>query len=457
MRLLLLLLVCWVQVSFAQVTIRITSWPASTPANPQFYLAGTMNGWNPSDSNFRFTQSGNGYELQIPAGTGTAQYKITRGSWATGEGTATGGQSANRSFTYSPNLNIDIQIIGWENVSNQTSTALPNVKIVNANFPMPQLNTTRRVWIYLPNDYDSNSTKRYPVFYLQDGQNIFDVVTSFNGEWEVDETLSNKQKQGDKGCIVVSIDNAASSRIDEYSPYVNKQYGGGKGEAYAQFIVESLKPYIDSNYRTQTDRNNTAIGGSSLGANISLYAFMAYPTVFSKVALFSPALWFSDSLYDFVNQQPATERSTFYFVAGRKESQTMVSDMESMIALLQTKGYLNTAIQLVVKEDGEHKDWFWRREFGPCYDWLLKDVTNSLSSLTKEEEFSVYPNPTMKVFSISRDAKSIILMDTQQQIIQMWMDVTANENLSISGIKSGQYFLSVETNQGRITKKMVID
>ena len=203
---------------------------------------------------------------------------------------------------------LELEILGWEDLGSSNSTAADNVSVLDEDFYIPQLDRYRRIWIYLPPDYEDNPDQHYRVLYMHDGQNVFDESTSFAGEWEVDESLNDLFLDGDKGCIVVAIDNGADLRINEYSPWYNATYqAGGEGEAYVDFIVETLKPYIDSNFRTLPDRQHTGIMGSSLGGLISHYAMVEHPEVFGKVGVFSPAYWFNPEIYDHTAQNPIAE------------------------------------------------------------------------------------------------------------------------------------------------------
>ena len=216
------------------------------------------------------TDLGNGQlEITVNPPIGLVKYKFTRGSWATVEGTSSGGFRPDREYNYTGSAQTtEVVIEGWEDVS-QGSTAAPNVHLLDADFFMPQLNRSRRIMIYLPPDYET-SQKRYPVLYMHDGQNLFDDATSFSGEWGVDESLNELHSQGDYGCIVVGIDNGGGLRIDELAPWLNTNYNeGGEGAQYMDFIVETLKPHVDANYRTFTGREFTAIMGSSLVGLIS--------------------------------------------------------------------------------------------------------------------------------------------------------------------------------------------
>lgn len=196
-------------IGMSQVTLRITSIPGNTPPSSTIYLAGSINNWNAGDANYIMQPDGLGaYQIIIPQGTGSVEYKFTRGSWPTVEGNASGGFLPNRTFTFtgSPQT-ISLTILSWEDLTGGgTSTAASNVQILSPNFYIPQLDRNRRIWLYLPPDYFTSS-KNYPVLYMQDGQNLFDNLTSFSGEWQVDETLNNLFNQGDYGAIVVGIDN----------------------------------------------------------------------------------------------------------------------------------------------------------------------------------------------------------------------------------------------------------
>lgn len=250
-------------------------------------------------------------------------------------------------------------------------TLTPNVTVLTDSFIIPQLNRERRVWLYLPNDY-ATSQRRYPVLYLHDGQNVFDEATSFAGEWGVDETLRQLQQAGqDQGCIVVAVDNDGKRRLDEYSPWRNEKLGGGEGDAYVEFLVKTLKPYVDAKYRTLPGREYTGIAGSSMGALISLYASLKYQEVFSKVGLFSPAFWFAKQpLFDFVRATKIRQSMRFYLVAGAQEGEGMVPLMAAMHDSLRKAGAAPKDLYYQVSPDGKHSEWFWRREFPAAYQWL---------------------------------------------------------------------------------------
>ena len=197
--------------------------------------------------------------------------------------------------------------IVWADLVNQEQdSTLKGQGEVIEEFTMPQLGRERRIWVYLPPEYEA-STQSYPVLYMHDGQNLFDKSASYDGEWEVDETLNQLFAGGEtEGIIIVGIDCEPECRRDEYSPWERTLIEqGGEGDDYLDFLVNNLKPYIDKNYRTLPDREHTGIGGSSMGGFISLYGGLKYQEVFSKIAAFSPAIFVHpDKLDDFIRCPP---------------------------------------------------------------------------------------------------------------------------------------------------------
>ncbi len=153
----------------------------------------------------------------------------------------------------------------------------------------------RDVIVYLPPGYKRTRTKRYPVLYLHDGQNLFDGATSFipGREWQVDETAERLIESNDiEPLIIVGIHNTGMDRVDEYTPTPDDRIKkGGRADTYGRLIVEELKPFIDSTYRTLADRENTGLGGSSLGGLVSLYLGLKHSEVFGKLAIISPSAW----------------------------------------------------------------------------------------------------------------------------------------------------------------------
>lgn len=338
-----------------------------------FFLAGNFNNWNPGDTAYRFISvAPNTYRLQRNLPAGNYQYKVTRGNWKNVESGPNGVAIANRTFTLASDTNIALTVVSWadEFETIPKHTASKNVKLIDTAFKIPQLGKTRRIWIYLPPSYEL-SKAHYPVIYMQDGQNLFDEATSGFGEWKIDELLDQLAAKGSKESIVVGIDHGGEDRLKEYNPY-NSQFGVGQGTAYVDFLAQTLKPYIDQHYRTKTDAKNTSVAGSSMGGLISMYAVMRYPKVYGNAGIFSPAFWLAKNIEsDLKSTKQQLRKNKFYFVAGALESKSMVSDMNSIYQLLNSANKLPN-VKLVVKNDGEHKEWFWSREFVDFYNFIAK-------------------------------------------------------------------------------------
>jgi predicted alpha/beta superfamily hydrolase len=163
--------------------------------------------------------------------------------------------------------------------------------LMNDSIHSPQLNNQRPLFVWLPQSYEATD-RRYPVLYMHDGQNLFDAYTSFAGEWGVDETMILLEDEGIEA-IIVGIPNN-DRRLFEYTPYPDPrlQVKKGEGDAYLKWIIETLKPMIDHDFRTLPDRDHTSMAGSSMGGLITLYGFLRYPEVFGRVGVFSPSFWF---------------------------------------------------------------------------------------------------------------------------------------------------------------------
>ena len=365
----------------AQIHVRfIVKQHPSLHAMDTIYVAGSFNTWNPSDNRYQFKPVNSDspfIDLQLAAGN--YEYKLTRGSWNKVETSKNGKDAGNRSLILAKDTAIKIFINGWkddfkiEAVARQ-HTASSHVSVLDSAFYIPQLNRTRRIWLYLPDDY-SKTKKRFPVLYMHDGQNLFDEATSGFGEWGVDECLDSLFRQGKKECIVIGIDNGAK-RMNEYNPYEFKPYGNGEGDKYVDFLVKTLKPYIDKSLRTLPDKKNTFIAGSSMGGLISLYAVMKYPTVFGGAGIFSPAFWTASGLEKDVNKMTKKMRSKLFFYAGGKEGDRMIPDMKKIEADIKAlpayrTGRSSAKIYKRIDPDAKHNEAAWRKYFPEFYKWIL--------------------------------------------------------------------------------------
>jgi predicted alpha/beta superfamily hydrolase len=232
---------------------------------------------------------------------------------------------------------------------------------------IPELKIRRKIWVYLPNQYPV-SVKHFPVLYMHDGQNLFDVKSSFAGEWGIDEYLDSTDFAG----IVIGIDNGGDARIHEYNPNDTTVPGDGLGDEYLLFLVTVLKPFIDRNFRTLPDAANTAIAGSSMGGLISFYAGLLHPQVFGCIGVFSPSFWLVPYLQEQVSKLAGERHHNqhYYFYGGGLEGGQMLELLEAVSGRLRQTA--NCEVTLAVQVGGQHTESSWRKMFPDFYSWLIK-------------------------------------------------------------------------------------
>lgn len=452
----------FIQTSFAQLTLKVTQTPINSPTDLSIFVAGNFQGWTPGDPNYELIDNGDGtFEITIMPDAGTLEFKFTRGDWGTVEGNVNGGFLPNRTLDYDGTPTTEnLQILSWEDVGGTNSTAADNVQIFDTDFFIPQLNRTRRIWVYLPPDYQT-SQKEYPVLYMHDGQNCFNAATSFSGEWEVDESLNELFDQGDYGCIVVAIDNGGQYRTDEYTPFNNPDYGGGQGDLYLEFIIDNLKPVIDATFRTLPEREYTGIMGSSLGGLISHHAIIEYQETFSKGGLFSPSYWFTKTeTFAHVENTPKEYPLKGYMVIGSQEGSVHVGNVNEMYNHFLSNGFEDEELNKQIHSDGEHSEWYWRREFPAAYKWLFGDLDlTSVDEITKVD-MDIFPNPSDSILNIKGwevlEKPAVEIVTLRGKTLLEKRPITQNL-IEMDAVPKGLYVVKVWSNDRLVeAKKWVI-
>ncbi|MBK8786696.1 MAG: alpha/beta hydrolase [Chitinophagaceae bacterium] len=346
--------------------------------NDTAFLAGSFNNWNPGNNAFRFLLTNeNSFELILNLPAGQYAYKCTRGNWGTVECFADGKDINNHSFRITADTTIEINIEAWRDdfaPVTKMHTASKQVQVMDTAFFIPQLNRARRIWIYLPEGYEKNK-KEYPVMYMHDGQNIFDEYTAGFGEWGVDECLDSLINAGKQACIVVGIDNGPK-RLNEYNPFTFRNFGEAEGDRYLDFIVQTLKPFIDKKYRTLSSKENTIIAGSSMGGLLSYYAMIKQPQVFGKAGIFSPAFWTAPAINSLTDSLAAKVNGKFFFYIGGQEGAAYLNDMVTIQELLGEKS--TAMIYSVVDDEGMHNEKAWRKWFAEFYNWIMAEGFNKV-------------------------------------------------------------------------------
>lgn len=446
----------------SQVTFIIDSMPDYTPEDSEIYIAGNFNSWNPGNPDFMLQKNEQDkYSITLEAQNegSTLEFKFTRGSWDNVEKGPAGEEIPNRSFVFGNGETVEIIIYNWADFGGGNHTAADNVHILSEDFFMPQFNRDRRIWIYLPPDYET-SQKNYPVIYMHDGQNLFDEATSFLGvEWKVDETLNTLAEESVEVPIVIGIDNGGLYRIDEYTPWANPTYGGGQGKLYTDFIIETLKLFVDENYRTLKERENTAIWGSSLGGLISFYAGLKYQDIFSKIGVFSPSFWFSDSVYLFAEEMGKQQDMRIFLMAGDQESGATVHDMQAMYDTLLNVGFTTDELNIKVVPNGQHNEFLWQQEFRETYLWLFNFFAYAIEEFYFSDEIFVYPNPVTDVLIFPSDLKvndiSKIEVFNSSGCKVIDIDSISDRKINVNHLPDGIYFVKLSGNSNFFQAKFI--
>ena len=239
----------------------------------------------------------------------------------------------------------------------------------------------RDVLIYLPRGYRRLARQRYPVLYLQDGQNVFDAATSFAGvEWSVDETAQELIRQKlMEPVIIVAVANTGDERIHEYAPSRGvidsgarrKRRSRGLARHYGRFLIEELKPYIDRHYRTKREAEFTGLGGSSLGGLVTLALGLWFPDVFQRLIVMSPAVWWDDQvIVKMVEKLPGKLPLKIWLDTGTYEPGW--ERARTLRDALVDKGWrLHGDLQYTEVDGADHSEWAWASRVDPALRFLF--------------------------------------------------------------------------------------
>ncbi len=230
--------------------------------------------------------------------------------------------------------------------------------------------------VYVPPMYETEGERRFPVLYMQDGQNLFDPETSFikGNHWRMGETADPLAEAGAiEPLIIVGIYNAGEKRMDEYTPVEDKRLGGGHADTYGRMLVEELKPFIDAHYRTLPGPEHCGVGGSSLGGLVSLHLALRYPTVFSRLAVVSPSVWWRNRMIlKTVTALAEKPPLRIWLDMGTKESTKALQDARALRDALIRKGWrLGEDLVYFEAEGGEHTESAWAERVDPMLRFLF--------------------------------------------------------------------------------------
>ena len=384
---------------------------------PPLFLASNLTGWDPASTPATETvhsPSGEpiGWAFDLPRnGLEEMLFKFTRGGWETVEVSISGADIQDRALTDTLGKGQDLATVrtielAVEGFADQRGTRWPDLRppsrpgeptvtgdLRTFEHTSRILRNTRTVRVWLPPGYSDplNADRRYPVLYMHDGQNCFDAATaSFGVEWGCDETATQLIDEGTiPPMIIVGIDNAGAARTTEYNapsadfsrhartPTRTKAIG----DKYLDMLTTELMPRIQRDYRVLTGPDNTAMGGSSFGGNITLYASMRHPGLFNAALIESPAVpVVGDAFFDEIRsfQGPWPER--VFIAMGTRETDNaqynaeLVEFMGRLRAVFEESGLTmdNDRLKVVIEPDARHFEADWARRLPGAFEFLFE-------------------------------------------------------------------------------------
>ncbi len=349
--------------------------PAGTPENAEIWLSGNqpeLGNWNGAGVKLsKGAAGGNRYGTCVDFAQGTnLEFKVTRGSWESVEKDPRGQEIGNHLHAVTKPATVQVQVGSWRDlgpVVEPPDTLTGNIKyhdVVGSSVGLKN----RRLIVWLPPNYDNETSTRYPVLYMHDGQNIMNTKTAaFGVEWGVDETAQRLVTAGQmEPIIIVGVYNT-EDRIPEYTHVPNAPHGGGKAEDYGRLLVDVVKPLIDSTYRTKPEAQYTGVAGSSLGGLVSMYFGLTRSSTFTRLGVVSPSVWWAErDIVTRVNNTASKLPLRIWLDIGTNEdgtvadSQKTVDDTRLLRDALIAKGWvLDTDLEYLEAEGARHNEAAW--------------------------------------------------------------------------------------------------
>jgi predicted alpha/beta superfamily hydrolase len=274
----------------------------------------------------------------------------------------------------------------------------------HAQFASCILKNQRDIWVYLPPCYRRSTSCRYPVFYLHDGQNVFDAATAFGGtEWNADETAQGLiNRRLIEPLIIVAVGGVGEDRIHEYTPTNGRLEPKGDSDAksrgllpgYGRFLVDELKPFIDQTYRTRPDKDSTGLGGSSLGGLASLILSLWFPNTFTRIAALSPSIWWDDFvIYRIVEEIDEVPRSSKIWLDTGTHEEGWERVRRLRDQLIERGWRLHEDLHYKEVQGAEHAEWAWSARFEAVLRFLFPYVRPQQRTRRQKPVIATEPSP----------------------------------------------------------------
>lgn len=249
---------------------------------------------------------------------------------------------------------------------------------VHPGFHSCCLPDARDVTVYLPPGYEREPDRRYPVLYMNDGQNLFDDETAFvrGRTWKMGESADAAIAVGEvEPLIIVGIANAGERRLAEYTPTRDWKMGGGEADRYGRMLTDELLPYIAAHYRTRPGAASTGLGGSSLGALAALYLGLRHGDVFGRLAVLSPSVWWNHRAILSLAGETASRlgiRPKIWLDIGEGEGRRAVADTEMLERRLRSRGWRpGVELSYSLVPEAAHDEASWAMRVRPMLRFLF--------------------------------------------------------------------------------------
>ncbi len=229
----------------------------------------------------------------------------------------------------------------------------------------------RLIHTYVPPDYEKDSTSRYPVIYMMDGESSFNDLENMGPEWEIDEVINVASQQGKQTAIVIGI-NQAEDRDAEYTPFINDDNPDAHGTEFANWVTTDLKTWVDNNFRTKTDAASTSIGGISRSGMMAYFMLMQHPDIFGNAIIQSPSMWVDhDKLFAMALSKEQLSDKKIFISVGQYEGNIMVPHAEEIYDKFSALGLGDNHLKFQLIENESHWHITWRKSFALAYPWLM--------------------------------------------------------------------------------------
>ncbi|MTB51518.1 alpha/beta hydrolase [Lewinella sp. W8] len=254
--------------------------------------------------------------------------------------------------------------------ANVTNTASPGVTVLRDSFLIDYQNEKRTLHVYVPPGYAEDSLS-YPVMYFMDGESSFNDMENMAPEWQIDEVIDASVRAGGPGAIVIGI--AQSDQRDpEYTPFPIDDYPNAHGDRYIDWVATKLKPWVDTNYRTLTAPEHTAIGGISRSGMMAYYALMAHPEVFGLAVIQSPSLWVDENRLLAMDTPAEALAGRRAFVSVGELETPMIRQARAIHDKLLDAGIAPEDLRMEIIQGEGHWHMAWRKSFAMAYPWLAE-------------------------------------------------------------------------------------